>query len=148
MRLLSQRLVIAGANATGADSDACDADYSPTIAVSATNTDKSFPRVSETKRPSFLKPWIRCASITVFGVMVIAVLIELAQSLLPLSSHRGFSWGDLGASLAGGFIGILMGGGRAFVAQFLRSLSTRLQDQILDLSGGAVTDLRLPCFGR
>ena len=56
-------------------------------------------------------------SMTVFGVMVIAVLIELIQSLLPLSFHRGFSWGDLGASLAGGFIGILMGGGRAFVAQ-------------------------------
>jgi hypothetical protein len=140
MRLLSTRRMTDGVDG---DSGECDSDP-----PSATATDRPLPRVSEAKRPWFLNPWVRCASMTLLGVMVIAVLIELAQSFLPPSFHRGFSWGDLGASLAGGFIGILMGGGRAFVAQFLRSLSTRLQDQILDLSGGAVTDLRLPCFGR
>jgi hypothetical protein len=53
---------------------------------------------------------------TVFGVMVIAVLIELAQRMLPLSLHRSFSWGDLEASLAGGSIGTFMAAGRAIVA--------------------------------
>jgi hypothetical protein len=44
-----------------------------------------------------------------------------------------------------GFIGILLGGGHLPLS--LRSLSTRLQDQILDLSGGAVIDLSFPCSG-
>jgi hypothetical protein len=53
---------------------------------------------------------------TAFGVMVLAVLIELAKSLLPASFHCGFSRDDLGASLAGGSIGTFMAAGRAFVA--------------------------------
>jgi hypothetical protein len=116
MGLLSARLENAGANVAKVDSGGCGADYSPTVVVSATATDRPLPRVLETKRSSFLKPWIRCAFTTVFGVIVIAVLIELAQSLLPSSFHRGFSWGDLEASLAGGSIGTFMAAGRAFVA--------------------------------
>ena len=97
MLLLSARLVTAGANANGADSTACDADYSPTIAVSPpTATDRPLPRVIEMKRPSFMESWGRCASMTVFGVMVIAVLIELAKSyclrLFSEGSH-GVIWG-------------------------------------------------------
>jgi len=48
------------------------------------------------------------ASLTLFGVMLIAVLIEGAQALLPVSFSRGYAWEDLGASLVGGSLGIVL----------------------------------------
>ena len=126
MGLLSARLEIAGANAAKVDSGGCGADYSPTVVVSATATDRPLPRVLETKRSSFLKPWIRCASMILLGVIVIAVLIELAQILLSSSFGRGYEWGDLGASLVGGFIGTFMPHERTLVAQFRNLLRIEL----------------------
>ena len=116
MGLLSARLGTAGANAAKVDSGGCGADDSPTVAVSATISDQPLTQLLETKSFWFLKSWIRCASMTVFGVIVIAVLIKLAQSLLPSSFRRGYEWGDLRASLVGGFIGTFMAAGWAFVA--------------------------------
>lgn len=81
-------------------------------------SDQPLPKVSGMRRVWFLNSRQGRASLTLFGVLLIAVLIEGAQSLLPSSFGRGYAWGDLGASVVGGFIGILMGGGRAFVAQF------------------------------
>jgi len=40
--------------------------------------------------------------------MLIAVLIEGTQALLPSSFSRGYAWEDLGASLVGGSIGIVL----------------------------------------
>lgn len=41
--------------------------------------------------------------------LFLALLIEWGQALLPESFHRGFAWGDLLASVAGGLIGALAG---------------------------------------
>ncbi|MDB4520018.1 hypothetical protein N9118_10735 [Akkermansiaceae bacterium] len=112
MRLLSDRRVIAAGFTEGG------ADLPSAVAVSPASSNLPSAKVSEIKRAWYLRSWIRCASMTVFGIMVIAVLIARAQSLLPSFFGRGYAWGDLGASVVGGFIGILMGGGRAFAAQF------------------------------
>ena len=51
--------------------------------------------------------WLGWASLALSGVMMIAVLIEGIQALLPSSFRRGFAWADLEASAVGGLIGIL-----------------------------------------
>lgn len=44
-------------------------------------------------------------SVVLFLVFVFALLIEAGQALLPASFQRGFSWGDLAASMVGGLVG-------------------------------------------
>ena len=110
------RLMAAGANIATTDPAGCGTDQSSSDAAISSTIDRPPSEISEPKSPSLLKPWFQSASMTVFVVMVLAVLIELAQSLLPSSFHRGFSWGDLEASLVGGSIGTFMAAGRAFVA--------------------------------
>ena len=57
------------------------------------------------------------ASLALLGVMMIAVLIEGIQALLPSSFRRGFAWADLEASAVGGLIGILAVGLLIIVAR-------------------------------
>ena len=78
----------------------------PPSAVAVTEPSRNLPP-SGIKGSSFLNSRQGRASLTLFGVLLIAVLIEGAQALLPASFSRGPAWGDLGASLVGGFIGSL-----------------------------------------
>lgn len=101
MRLLSAGLVTGGPDLGLGDGD------QEAIAVPA-SAEGSIPQVSEVKKPWFLRSWGRCASTSLFGVVVIAILIEGTQALLPTSFSRGYALGDLGASLVGGIIGALV----------------------------------------
>jgi hypothetical protein len=109
MRLLSAqrsaRSAIGGVRpGVGAGEDEDRAELPSTVAV--TEPSRNLPP-SEIKGSSFLNSRQGIASLTLFGVLLIAVLIEGAQALLPASFGRGPAWGDLGASLVGGFIGSL-----------------------------------------
>ncbi|MDC0270353.1 hypothetical protein OAK94_01465 [bacterium] len=61
--------------------------------------------------------------ITLCCVMVLAILIEGAQALLPASFGRGYAWWDLWASLVGGFLGSLIAMGRSLTAQAMRHIN-------------------------
>gem|GEM_PF-2112417 len=65
-------------------------------------------RPSAVKGPAFLQSRPARACLTVGSVMLMAVLLEVAQALLPTSFSRGYAWGDLGASLVGGVFGTFM----------------------------------------
>lgn len=107
MRLFSAGLVTGGPDLGQGDGD------HGSIVVPAP-AEGSLPQVSEVRRPWFLRSWGRCASTSILGVMVIAVLIEGTQALLPSSFSRGYALGDLGASLVGGFTGTLLATVRAW----------------------------------
>ena len=61
--------------------------------------------------------------ITLCCVMVLAILIEGAQALLPASFSRGFAWGDLWISLIGGLLGSLIAMGRSLAARTMMHIN-------------------------
>ena len=101
MRLLSARLAIA---AVEGDSAECVADQVPISGIG----DISPSQLSEEKRSCLLMLFRGSLFITVSCVMLLAILIEGAQALLPASFSRGYAWGDLLASLTGGLLGSLI----------------------------------------
>ena len=72
------------------------------------NSNESDPtKVFKINRLLSDRGWLGSTSLSLSGVMMIAVLIEGIQALLPSSFRRGFAWADLEASAVGGLIGIL-----------------------------------------
>lgn len=116
MRLLSARLSIA---AVEGDSAECSADQVP-----ISNIVKISPSlVSEEKRSCLLMLFRGTLFITVSCVMLLAILIEGAQALLPASFSRGYAWGDLWASLVGGLLGSLIAMGGSLAARAMRHIN-------------------------
>ena len=101
MRLLSPRLSIV---AVEGDSEECAATQVPISNI----CDISSSQVSEEKRSCLLILFRGNLFITVSCVMVLAILIEGAQAVLPASFSRGYACGDLWASLVGGLCGALI----------------------------------------
>ena len=110
MRLLSARLDRAGVEG---DSKECAATQVPISNI----VDISSPQGSEENRSCLLILFRGNLFISVSCVMVLAILIEGAQALLPASFSRGYAWGDLGASLIGGLFGALLVMGRSLSAR-------------------------------
>ncbi|MGJ8667790.1 MAG: hypothetical protein ACSHW7_15585 [Patiriisocius sp.] len=71
------------------------------------SADSDQPVESGAERVLIMRHWFSSVFYTLFIALVIAVAVEWLQSLLPLSFQRGFAWGDIGASLMGGFMGVL-----------------------------------------
>ena len=116
MRLLSARLSNA---AVEGDSVECSADQVPISNI----VDISPSQVSEEKRSCLLMLFRGNLFITVSCVIVLSILIEGAQALLPASFSRGYACGDLWASLIGGFLGSLIAMGRSLAARAMRHIN-------------------------
>lgn len=101
MRLLSARLAISQVEDGFGE---CGANLAPISSL----VDRSPSQVPEEKSLCFLMLFRGSLFITVSCVMLLAILIEGAQALLPASFSRGYAWGDLLASLTGGFLGSLI----------------------------------------
>ena len=101
MRLLSARLAIAPVEG---DSEESSTDQVPISGLG--NISPS--QVSEEKRSCLLILFRGNLFITVSCVMVLAILIEGAQAVLPASFSRGYACGDLLASMVGGLCGALI----------------------------------------
>ena len=110
MRLLSARLAIPKVEGGSGE---CDA----TLAPISTLVDRSPSQVLEEKSLCFLMLFRGSLFITLCCIMVLAILIEGAQALLPASFSRGYASGDLWASLVGGLLGSLIAMGRSLAAQ-------------------------------
>lgn len=116
MRLLSARLSIASVEG---DSEKSSADQVPISGLG----DISPSQVSEEKGSCLLMLFRGNLFITVSCVIVLSILIEGAQALLPASFSRGYAWGDLWASLIGGFLGSLIAMGRSLAARAMRHIN-------------------------
>ena len=116
MRLLSARLAIPKVEG---DTGECDANLAPISSL----VDRSPPQVSEEKKSCLLMLFRGNLFTTVCCIMVLAILIEGAQALLPASFSRGYAWGDLGASLVGGLLGSLIAMGRSLAARAMRHIN-------------------------
>ena len=86
MRLLSARLAIAPVEG---DSAECSADQVPISNI----VDISPSQVSEEKGSCLLMLFRGNLLISVSCVIVLSILIEGAQALLPASFSRGYAWG-------------------------------------------------------
>jgi hypothetical protein len=113
MRLLSARLTIARVEGYSGE---CDANIAPISSL----LDKSPSRVSAEKRLCFLMLFRGSFLITVSCVIVLAILIEEAQALLPASFSGGYALRDLWSSLIGGLLGSLIAMGRSLAARAMR----------------------------
>ncbi len=88
----------------------------PTRGVGAADADESIAKDSPSGVPGISGPkggllsfsWNNRGVKSLPGVILIAALIEGIQSLLPASFSRGFAWGDIGASVVGGLLGIFL----------------------------------------
>ena len=116
MRLLSARLSIAAVEGDSAESSA---DQVPISGLG----DISPSQVSEEKGSCLLMLFRGNLLISVSCVIVLSILIEGAQALLPASFSRGYAWGDLWASLIGGFLGSLIAMGRSLAARAMRHIN-------------------------
>ena len=116
MRLLSARLAIPKVEGVSGE---CGANLAPISSL----VDKSPSEVPEEKSLYFLMLFRGSLFITVCYVMVLAILIEWAQALLPASFSRGYAWGDLWASLVGGLLGSLIAMGRSLAARAMRHIN-------------------------
>ena len=116
MRLLSARLSIASVEG---DSEKSSADQVPISGLG----DISPSQVSDEKRSCLLMLFLGNLLISVSCVIVLAILIEGAQALLPASFSRGYAWGDLWASLVGGLLGSLIAIGRSLAARAMRHIN-------------------------
>ena len=116
MRFLSARLAISQVEDGSGE---CGANLAPISSL----VDKSPSQASEEKSLCFLMLFRGSLFITVCYVMVLAILIEGAQALLPASFSRGYAWGDLWASLVGGLLGSLIAMGRSLAARAMRHIN-------------------------
>jgi len=116
VRFLSARLAISQVEDGSGE---CGANLAPISSL----VDKSPSQVPEEKRSCFLMLFRGGFFITACYVMVLAILIEGAQALLPASFGRGYAWGDLWASLIGGLLGSLIAMGRSLAAQAMRHIN-------------------------
>ena len=110
MRLLSARLAISQVEDGSGE---CDATLAPISSL----VEGSPPQVLEEKRSHIFMLVRGSLFITLCCVMVLAILIEGAQTLLPASFSRGFARGDLWISLIGGLLGSLIAMGRSLAAR-------------------------------
>ena len=117
MRLLSARLAISQVED---GSEECGANLAPISSL----VDRSPSQVSEEKRSCFLMLFRGSLFITLCCVMVLAILIEGAQALLPASFSRGYARGDLWASLVGGLLGSLIAMGRSLAVRAIRHINS------------------------
>ena len=116
MRLLSARLSISQAEDGSGE---CGANLAPISSL----VDKSPSQVPEEKSLCFLMLFRGGFFITVSCGIVLSILIEGAQALLPASFSRGYAWGDLWASLVGGLLGSLIAMGRSLAARAMRHIN-------------------------
>ena len=110
MRLLSARLNRAGVEGDSEESAANQVPISNIFDISSSE-------VSEEKRSGLLMLFRGNLFITMSCVMMLAILIEGAQALLPASFSRGYACGDLVASMIGGLFGALLVMGRSLSAR-------------------------------
>ncbi|MDB4734235.1 hypothetical protein OAF62_00750 [Akkermansiaceae bacterium] len=116
MRFLSARLAISQVEDGSGE---CVADQVPISGLG----DISPSQVSEEKGSCLLMLFRGNLLISVSCVIVLSILIEGAQALLPASFSRGYAWGDLWASLVGGLLGSLIAMGRSLAARAMRHIN-------------------------
>ncbi len=116
MRLLSARLAISQVEGGSGE---CDATLAPISSL----VNRSPSQVSEEKGSCLLMLFLGNLLISVSCVIVLSILIEGVQALMEASFSRGYAWGDLWASMIGGFLGSLIAMGRLLADRAMRPIN-------------------------